>query len=119
MIRHSFVALALFLGLSAGFAPQAKAETSVNECLVEGNIDLRINGTDQFGSVSGWIGSTSFYGRISAGRLHGTLGNLNLNLFVDSYGRQDFVISGWIAGTSVRWMSFGNWFNNGYVCIEN
>jgi hypothetical protein len=119
MKRFALLAvLAIFTVGLAATASQAR-EPETNSCIVEGNVNLTINGSDQFGSISGWIGQTNFYGRISMGRVDGNLGAINfMNLFIDSVNRQDFQLSGWIGNTYVSWRSFGTWFNSGYVCLN-
>ena len=117
-----FVLLAVLAIFAAGIAdaPSAQAQPpATNSCIVEGNVNLTITGSDRVGSISGWIGQTNFYGRISMGRVDGNIGAINfMNLFIDSVSREDFQLSGWIGSTYVSWRSFGGWINAGYVCLN-
>ena len=114
-IRTLLASAAILVSLLSTSASVARADAN---CVVEGTVDLRVQGTDQFGSVSGWIGTQSFYGRISAGRLNGDVGPFMVSLFVDRVSREDLMISGWIGNTYVSWRSFGNWINAGYACLN-
>jgi hypothetical protein len=114
-----FAVLALFTAGITNASIARANESRTTSCLVEGRVDLTINGSDRFGSISGWIGQTNFYGRISMGRVEGNLGTINfINLFIDSVNRQDFQLSGWIGNTYVNWRSLGAWFNPGYACLN-
>ena len=107
--------LAVLVALFASSAQPAQADSG---CTVEGTVDLRIQGTDQFGSISGWIGTHTFYGRVHAGRLNGDVGPFMVSVFLDRISSGEYMISGWIGNTYVSWHSFGDWFNAGYVCLN-
>jgi hypothetical protein len=119
---NRFALLAVLAIFTAGItsAPAAHANESLtNNCLVEGDVNLTINGSETFGSISGWIGQTNFYGRVHMGRVDGNLGSISfMNLFLNTINRGDFQLSGWIGNTSVSWRSFGSWINAGYVCLN-
>jgi len=104
-------AIFLFFGL-------AGAQASTDRCVVEGGVDLRIQGDERQGWVTGWIGQERFSADIWMSRLTGDIQGLRIRLYVDPMNQQDYQLSGWIGGTYVNWRSFNGWVSAGYACLN-
>lgn len=89
------------------------------ECLLEGSINLRLQGSPEGGWLSGTIGNDYVNWNVFYGRIQAWVGQRMTTLDVSRlpYG-SDLEVSGWIGGSYVRWRSMGDWFTGYQPCIR-
>lgn len=86
------------------------------ECFIEGNISLRLSGSAQSGSISGWVDRHYVDWRVGFSSVSGNLNGEWIRLDLDDrIGSQR--LSGYIHGTWVVWSGFNGNINAYQACI--
>lgn len=89
------------------------------DCLLEGSINLRLQGSPENGWISGTIGTEYINWNVFYGRIQAWVGQRLTTLDVSRlpYG-SDLEVSGWMGGNYIRWRSIGDWFTGYQPCIR-
>ena len=98
---------------------QLQRQAFGDDCLLEGSLNLRLQGSPENGWVSGSIGTQYVNWSVFYGRIQAWVGQRMTTLDISRmpYG-SDIEISGWIGGSYVRWRSMGDWFTGYQPCIR-
>ncbi len=94
------------------------------ECFLEGYMNLRYSGPENFGNITGYIGNDRVYLNVSGSRATGYIKNERVSLWFDDRqigngpSRGDYILSGYIKNTYVNWRAFGGSFNQYVSCIR-
>ncbi len=113
--------LFLLLGLNtyavthaATTAEEFRAEL-VQECPVQGHVNLRLNGTIQNGRLDGYVNNQFVWWNVVNGSVTGFINGHYLSLTIEAE-RNEYLLTGWIGTNYIRWISFGGQFNEWVYC---
>ena len=114
------ITLFLLMGLNAFSITHASTdlparEELVRECPIAGPVNLRLHGNIKNGQLVGFINNESVFLSVFAGRVSGFIGNQSIMLNI-SNERNEYLLTGWIGTTHIRWTSFGGMFNEYIHC---
>ena len=115
--------LFLILGLNVFAITNAKSEEAeitkdekALECPISGFVRLRVEGNIKNGQLSGTVNNQFIWWSIYAGRVTGFINGHSVMLTLQNERNNEYLLSGWVGSTHIRWSSFGGMFNEYVYC---
>ncbi len=112
------------LNVYTGGAQQSRDVVAVREyievpCFIEGFVDLRLQGDDRYGTISGWVGSEYVNWYVDFGRVSAVFKGERLDLQLRFRGAGNYDITGWMHRQYMTWSGFGWRWNFYQACIPD
>ena len=88
----------------------------VISCPVSGPVSLRLSGDLNHGQLVGSVNNQYVWWSVSFGRVTAFIDGHYISLEVTNESNYEYLLSGWIGTSYIRWMSFGGQFNEWVYC---
>lgn len=86
------------------------------ECPISGFVRLRLEGTIKNGQLTGNVNNQYVWWTVYSGRVSGFINGHSVMLTIQNERNNEYLLSGWVGSTHIRWASFGGVFSEYVYC---